>query len=186
MTDAETSRIVEGAPGRRGELALRAVGDLVLGRFCSLSEFGAGVLFGGLVRRAAPRGTLRRPDAGRLPSGAELVSAALLAIEPFLELDPRDPLGRVQVDPLTLRVPDATPLAHHREILEERRFDREDVKPGHVLSAVDPLKHENLKKGRIVRVWGDRPKLSRISRSRPTNDLNRSQRSDSEFESIAN
>jgi hypothetical protein len=36
-------------------------------------------------------------------SRAELVSAAPLAIEPFLELDMRDRPGRVQVDPLATR-----------------------------------------------------------------------------------
>jgi hypothetical protein len=90
----------------------------------------------------------------RLGSGPELVSAAPLAIEPFRELDLRDPPGRVQVDPLTPRAPDATPPAHKRQILEECRFDRQDVKSGHVLGAVDALEDENLEKGRIVRVRG--------------------------------
>ena len=96
----------------------------------------------------------RHPKAGRLRSGAELVSAAPLAIEPFLELDLRDWPGRVQVDPLTRRAPDAAPPAHKRQILEERRFDRQDVKSRHVLGAVDPFEHENLKKGRVVRLRG--------------------------------
>src|SRR5208283_4781223 len=108
-----------------------------------------------------PRGTCRHPEVGRLRSGPELVSAAPLAIEPFLELDLRDPLGRVQVDPFAPRAPYATPPAHKRQILEERWFDRQDVKSGHVLGAVDPLEHENLKKGRIVLVRGHGPKLIR-------------------------
>ena len=103
----------------------------------------------------------RPPKAGRLRSGAELVSAAPLAIEPFLELDLRDQPGRVQVDPLTPQGPDATPPAHNRRILEERRFDRQDVKSGHVPGAVDPFEHENLKKGRVVCVRGHGPKLRR-------------------------
>ena len=61
----------------------------------------------------------------------------------------------------TPRAPDATPAAHERQILEERRFDRQDIKSSHVLGAVDPFEHENLKKGRIVRVRGHGPKLRR-------------------------
>ena len=56
----------------------------------------------------------------------------------------------MQVDPLAPRAPDAAPAAHKRHILEERRFDRQDIKSGHVLGAVDTFEHENLKKGRIV------------------------------------
>ena len=97
----------------------------------------------------------------RLPLRAELVSAAPLAIEPFRELDLRDWLGRVQVDALTPCAPDATPTPHKRQILEERRFDRQDVKSRHVPRAVDPFEHENLKKGRVVRVRGHGPKLRR-------------------------
>ena len=93
--------------------------------------------------------------------GPELVSAALLAIEPFRELDLSDRPGRVQVDALTPCATDATPTPHKRQILEERRFDRQDVKSGHVPSAVDPFEHENLKKGRVVRVRGHGPKLRR-------------------------
>jgi hypothetical protein len=37
------------------------------------------------------------------------IPAAPLAIKPFLELDLRDPPGRVQVDALTPGAPDATP-----------------------------------------------------------------------------
>jgi hypothetical protein len=103
----------------------------------------------------------RHPKAGRLRSRAELVSAAPLAIEPFLELDLRDRPGRVQVDPLTPRAPYAAPPAHKRQILEERWFDREDVESGHVLGAVDPFEHENLKEGRVVRVRGQGPNLRR-------------------------
>jgi hypothetical protein len=55
---------------------------------------------------------------GRLRSRAELVSAAPLAIEPFFELDLRDRPGRVQVDPVTPRAPDAAPPAHKRQILK--------------------------------------------------------------------
>src|SRR5208282_1587875 len=106
-----------------------------------------------------PRGTCLHPEVGRLRSGSELVSAAPLAIEPFRELDLRDSPRRVQVDPFAPRAANATPAAHKRQILEERRFDRQDVKSGHVLGAVDPLEHENLKQGRIVRVWGHGPKL---------------------------
>ena len=98
---------------------------------------------------------------GRLPLRSELVSAAPLPIQPFLELDLRDWLGGVQVDALTPRAPDAAPPSHKRQILEERRFDRQDVKSGHVLGAVDPFEHENLKKGRVVRVRGHGPKLRR-------------------------
>src|SRR5208282_5964668 len=105
-----------------------------------------------------PRGTCLHPEVGRLRSGSELVSAAPLAIEPFRELDLRDSPRRVQVDPLTHRAPDATPAPHERQILEERRFDRQDIKSRHVLSAVE---HENLEKGRIVRVRGHGPKLRR-------------------------
>ena len=94
-----------------------------------------------------------------LRSGPELISAAPLAIEPFREFDLRDPAGRVQVDPLTPRAPDATPAAHKRQILKERRFDRQDVKSGHVFGAVDPFEHENLKKGRIVSVRRHGPQL---------------------------
>ena len=98
---------------------------------------------------------------GRLPLRSELVSAAPLPIEPFLELDLRDRPGRVQVDALTPRAPDAAPPPHKRQILEERRFDRQDVKSGHVPRAVDPFEHENLKKGRVVRVRGHGPNLRR-------------------------
>ena len=61
------------------------------------------------------------------------------------------------------------PAPHKRQILEERRFDRQDVKSGHVPGAVDPLEHENLKKGRTVRVWSHGPKaktqeLARVQR----------------------
>ncbi len=98
---------------------------------------------------------------GRLPLRSELVSAAPLAIEPFLELDLRDWLGGVQVDALTPRAPDAAPPPHKRQILEERRFDRQDVKSRHVPRAVDPFEHENLKKGRVVRVRCHDPKLRR-------------------------
>ena len=52
------------------------------------------------------------------------------------------------------RAPHATPPAHKRQILEECRFDRQDVKSGDVLGAVDAFEHENLEKGRIVRVRG--------------------------------
>jgi len=103
-----------------------------------------------------PRGTCRHPEVGRLRSGPEPVSSTPLAIEPFLELDLRDAPGRVQVDPLSPRAPDATPASHERQILEERRFDRQDIKSSHVLRAVDTFEHENLKKGRIVRVRGNR------------------------------
>ena len=98
---------------------------------------------------------LRAPVVG----SAELVSAAPLAIEPFLKLDLRDRPGRVQADPLMPRAPYAAPPAHKRQILEERWFDREDVESGHVLGAVDPFEHENLKKGRVVRVRGHGPNL---------------------------
>ncbi len=108
-----------------------------------------------------PRGTCRHPEAGRVRSGPELVSSTPLAIEPFLELDLRDAPGRVQVDSLAPRAPDATPAAHNRQILEERRFDRQDIKSSHVLRAVDTFEHENLKKGRIVRVPGHGPWLRR-------------------------
>ena len=97
----------------------------------------------------------------RLPSAQELVSAAPLAIEPFLELDLRHPSGRVQVDPFAPRAPDAAPAAHKRQILKERRLDRQDVKPGHALCAVDAFEHENLKMGRIVSVRGHGPQLRR-------------------------
>ena len=100
-------------------------------------------------------------EAGRAPLGPELVSAAPLAIEPFLELDLRDPSGRVQVDPFAPRAPDAAPAAHKRQILKERRLDRQDVKPGHALCAVDPFEHENLKKGRIVSIPRHGPQLRR-------------------------
>ena len=50
-------------------------------------------------------------EAGRLRSCPEPVSATPLAIEPFLELDLRDRPGRVQVDTLSPRAPDATPAA---------------------------------------------------------------------------
>ena len=103
----------------------------------------------------------QHPKAGSLRSCAEQVSAAPLAIEPFFELDLRDRLGRLQVDPLTPRAPDAAPPAHKRQILEERWFDREDVELGHVLGAVDPFEHENLKEGRVVRVRGHGPNLRR-------------------------
>src|SRR5208337_1871203 len=101
----------------------------------------------------------------------EVVSAALLTIEPFLELDLRDWPGRVQVDPLAPHAPDPTPTPHKRQILEERGFDRQDVKSRHVLGAVDPFEHENLKKGRVVCVRVHGPKL---------------RRKNSDFESIAN
>ena len=94
-------------------------------------------------------------------SGPELVSAAPLSVEPFLELDLRDPSGRVQVDPLAPSAPDAAPPAHKRQIVEERRFDRQDIKSRHVLGAVYPFEHENLKKGRVVRVRCHDPKLRR-------------------------
>jgi hypothetical protein len=68
---------------------------------------------------------------------------------------------RVHVDPFAPRAPDATPAAHKRQILKERRFDRQDVKSGHVFGAIDPFGHENLKKGRIVRVRGHGPQLKR-------------------------
>src|SRR5208283_143706 len=112
-------------------------------------------------------------------SGLELVASAPLAIEPLFELDLRDRPGGVQVDPLAPRAPDATPPSHERQILEERRLDREDVKPRHVPGAVDPFEHENLKEGRIVRVRGHETKVRRHSRSRPTNVPNRFGRSDS-------
>jgi hypothetical protein len=102
-------------------------------------------------------GSCRYPQAGRLPSGPELVSATPLAIEPFLELDLSDGPRRVQIDALAPRAPDATPPSHKREILEERGFDRQDVKSGHVPVAVDPLEHENLNKSRIVGVRGHGP-----------------------------
>ncbi len=105
----------------------------------------------------------RHPKAGRLRSGAELVSAAPLAIEPFLELDLRDRPGRVQVDPPTPQGPDATPPTHKRQIIEERRFDRQHVKSRHVLGAVDPFEHENLKKGYVVHVRVHEPELRRKS-----------------------
>ena len=57
--------------------------------------------------------------------------------------------------------PDAAPPAHKRQIVEERRFDRQDIKSRHVLGAVDPFEHENLKKGRIVRVRCHGTKLRR-------------------------
>jgi hypothetical protein len=46
---------------------------------------------------------------------------------------------------------------------------------------VDPFEHENLKKGRTVRIRGHGTKLRRDIRSRPTNDQNRSHRTDSNF-----
>jgi hypothetical protein len=110
---------------------------------------------------APPSRRCRHPKAGCLRSGAELVSAAPLAVEPFLELDLRNRPGRVQVDPLTPGAPDAAPPAHERQILEERWFDRQDVKSGHVPGAVDPFEHEKLKKGRVVRVRGHGPELRR-------------------------
>ncbi len=97
----------------------------------------------------------------RMPSGQELISAASLAIEPFRELDLRDLSGRVQVDPLAPRAPDATPTPHKRQIFKERWFDRQDVKSGHVPGAVDSFEHENLMKGRVIRVRGHGPKLRR-------------------------
>ena len=119
-------------------------------------------------------------------SGPELVSAAPLAIETLVELDLRDRPGRVQVDPLAPRAPDAAPPAHKRQILEERRFDRQDIKSRPVLGALDPFQHEKLKKGRIVRIQGHGTKLRRNIRLRPTNDRNRLHPFDSDFESIAN
>ena len=109
--------------------------------------------------RLAGRAVLLKPLTGL--SVPEVVSAAPLTIEPFLELDLRDWPGRVQVDPLAPHAPDPTPTPHKRQILEERRFDRQDVKSRHVLGAVDSFEHENLKKGRVgcVRVHG--PKLRR-------------------------
>jgi len=91
----------------------------------------------------------------------ELVSSAHLAIEPFFELDLRDRPGRVQLDSLAPSASDATPPAHKRQVLEERRFDRQDVKSRHVLGAVDPFEHENLKKGGIIRVRGHEANLRR-------------------------
>src|SRR5271166_3303540 len=99
----------------------------------------------------------------RLRSGAELVSAAPIALEPFLELDLRDRPGRVAVDPLRPRARYAAPPAHKRQILEERWFDREDVESGHVPGAVDPFEHEYLKEGRVVDVRGHGPNLRRKS-----------------------
>ena len=120
-----------------------------------------------------------------LRSGPELVASPRLEIEPFLEFDLRDRPRWVQIDPLAPGAPYAAPPSHKRQILKERRLDREDVKSRHVPSAVDPFEHENLKMDRIVRVQGHETKLRRNIRSRPTNDRNRSQRSDSDFESIA-
>ena len=76
---------------------------------------------GHAARRPTER--CRHPAVRRLQSGADPVSSTPLSIEPFLELDLRDPPGRVQVDPLTPRAPDATPASHERKILEERGFD---------------------------------------------------------------
>ena len=112
-----------------------------------------------MQRRPSGRAVLLKPLTGL--SVPEVVSATPLTIEPFLELDLRDRQGRVQVDPLTPHAPDPTPTPHKRQILEERRFDRQDVKSGHVPRAVDPFEHENLKKGRVVRVRGHGPKLRR-------------------------
>jgi hypothetical protein len=70
----------------------------------------------------AGRAVLLKPLTGL--SVPEVVSAALLTIEPFLELDLRDWLGRVQVDPLAPHAPDPTPTPDKRQILKERRFDR--------------------------------------------------------------
>jgi len=67
----------------------------------------------------------------------------------------------MQVNPLTPRTRYAAPPAHKRQILEERWFDREDIESGHVLGAVDPFEHENLKEGRVIRVRGHGPKLRR-------------------------
>ena len=76
----------------------------------------------------APRLTLAGRAVLLMPltgvSVPEVVSAAPLTIEPFLELDLRDWPGRVQVDPLAPHAPDSTPTPHKRQILEERRFDR--------------------------------------------------------------
>ena len=121
---------------------------------------------------APPSRMFRHPKAGRLRSGAELVSAAPLAIEPFLELDLRDRPGRVQVDPLTPQGPDVLNFLpmHKRQIIEERRFDRQHAKSGHVPGAVDPFEHEELKKGRVVRVRGHGPNLRGVTPSCPTND----------------
>ena len=105
----------------------------------------------------AGRAVLPKPRTGL--SVPEMVSAALLLIEPFLELDLRDWPRRVQVDPLAPHAPDPAPTPHKRQIVEERRFDRQDVKSRHVPGAVDPLKHENLKKGRVLCVRVHGPKL---------------------------
>jgi hypothetical protein len=91
----------------------------------------------------------------------EVVSAAPLTFEPFLELDLRDWPRRVQVDPLAPHAPDPTPTPHKRQILEERRFDQQDVKSRYVLGAVDPFEHKNLKKGRVVCVRVHGQKLRR-------------------------
>jgi hypothetical protein len=97
----------------------------------------------------------------RLPDYQRVVSAAPFAIEPFLEFDLSDWPGRVQVDPFAPNAPDPTPTPDKRQILEERRFDRQDVKSRHVLRAVEAFEHENLKKDLIVRVDVHGPKLRR-------------------------
>jgi hypothetical protein len=64
---------------------------------------------------------------------------------------------------MTPRAAYAAPPAHKRQILKERWFDREDVESGHLLGAVDPFEHENLKESRVVRVRGHGPDLRRKS-----------------------
>jgi hypothetical protein len=94
-------------------------------------------------------------------SGSELISAATFAFEPFFELELRDWSRRMQVDPLPAGASDAAPATNKRQILEQGRFDRDHVEAGHVLRAIDPFEHENLKKGLIVRVYGHAPQVRR-------------------------
>jgi hypothetical protein len=68
-------------------------------------------------------------------SGAESITAALLAFEPRIERCLRERRGSMKVDSCSLGAADPAPAAHQRPFGEQRRLDRQDIVTRHVLRA---------------------------------------------------
>lgn len=99
------------------------------------------LLVGILSRSAGSRRVARRLRARKMPLD---VTTTGFAPEPGLEGFDGLHLTIEQIEPSPTTPTETAPCAHQGRIAEQRRLDREHVKPRHVAGRIAPLEHEIL------------------------------------------